>query len=229
MVNRTRRTEPKRDCPEIIVVTGLPRSGTSLLMQMLAAGGIDPLVDRARPPDEDNPRGYFEYEPAKRIEQDRGWLARARARAVKIVAPPSRVLSECDERFAVLFVDRPLAEVLASQRAMLARAGKRAPAEQENRLAQACARARDETRAALAAAENVRVLDLHYHALLSDPHAGAERIARFLAHETPGGTGAGTGHAPAAGAMAAAVDLTLYRRRIAQARAASVETPRGLS
>jgi len=71
----------------VIVVTGLPRSGTSMLMQMLAAGGVPILSDGARQADEDNPHGYFEFEPVKQLLKNSQWLFEARGKAVKIVAP----------------------------------------------------------------------------------------------------------------------------------------------
>jgi predicted AAA+ superfamily ATPase len=71
----------------VIVVTGLRRSGTSMLMQMLAAGGMDVVSDGLREPDEDNPRGYLEFEPVKNLLKDSKWLFEARGRPVKIVAP----------------------------------------------------------------------------------------------------------------------------------------------
>ena len=69
----------------ITIVSGLPRSGTSLMMQMLAAGGVPPLTDKLRPSDESNPRGYFELEAVKRLRSDQAWLDQARGRAVKII------------------------------------------------------------------------------------------------------------------------------------------------
>src|SRR5262245_31552152 len=68
----------------VTIVTGVPRSGTSLVMQMLVAGGLPALSDGVRAPDADNPRGYFEYEPAKRLLRDAGWLPRAQGRALKV-------------------------------------------------------------------------------------------------------------------------------------------------
>src|SRR5512134_4034770 len=106
----------------ITVVTGLPRAGTSLVMQMLVAGGVPILVDGARPADADNPRGYLEFAPVKRLREDASWLPRARGRAVKVVVP-----LVCDlppsERYRVLLVERDVREVLASQRTMLAGRG----------------------------------------------------------------------------------------------------------
>src|SRR5882724_9225667 len=107
---------------EIIVVSGLPRSGTSLMMQMLAGGGVEIVTDAIRAADCDNPRGYQEFERVKKIKQDRSWLPEARDKAFKMVSqllydlPPS-------ERYRIIFMQRDLDEVLASQEKMLERLG----------------------------------------------------------------------------------------------------------
>ena len=71
----------------VIVVSGPPRSGTSLLMQMLEAGGVEPLRDDTRPADAGNPRGYYEFEAVKRLRHDHEWLQGAEGKLVKIVTP----------------------------------------------------------------------------------------------------------------------------------------------
>jgi hypothetical protein len=70
----------------ITIVSGLPRSGTSMMMKMLAAGGLEPLTDNIRAADEDNPKGYYEFERVKQIEKDRDWLEDARGRVVKLIS-----------------------------------------------------------------------------------------------------------------------------------------------
>src|SRR5690349_18862446 len=91
----------------VTVVTGVPRSGTSLMMQMLEAGGISALTDNQRPPDIHNPRGYFEYDLVKRIAQDASWMEAARGKAVKIIY---RLLPHLPPEFEyrVVFMDRDL-------------------------------------------------------------------------------------------------------------------------
>src|SRR5665213_1543473 len=120
----------------ITIVSGLPRSGTSLMMQMLAAGGIPPLTDQQRMPDENNPRGYLEYEAVKQLRNDRSWLANARGKAVKII---HLLLSELPNdgslTFRVFLMQRAIDEVLASQRKMLARDGKAGAALADETLA----------------------------------------------------------------------------------------------
>jgi predicted AlkP superfamily phosphohydrolase/phosphomutase/tetratricopeptide (TPR) repeat protein len=103
----------------IVIVTGLPRSGTSMMMQMLSAGGISPLTDGKRAPDAMNPRGYLEFDPAKSLRRDNSWLALAKGRAVKIVPQLLHHISP-DFKYRVVFMEREMEEILESQRRMLA-------------------------------------------------------------------------------------------------------------
>ena len=104
----------------ITVVTGLPRTGTSMMMQMLAAAGVPAYTDGERGADPDNPHGYYEHKAATRLHEDASWLPAAHGRAVKIVAPLLPYLSK-NERYRLIFMHRPLEEVVASQRVMLQR------------------------------------------------------------------------------------------------------------
>src|SRR5215831_12895524 len=116
--------------PEIIIVSGLPRSGTSLMMQMLENGGVEVVTDNIRTADSDNPRGYYELEKVRRIKQDKSWLPLMRGKAFKMV---SQLLYDLPrgETYRIVFMERDLDEVLASQDIMLNRLGKRStPREQ---------------------------------------------------------------------------------------------------
>lgn len=106
----------------ITVVSGLPRSGTSLVMQMLAAGGLAVLGDDLRQADEDNPRGYLEFEKVKSLERDATWLPEAEGKAVKIISFLLPKLPSSFE-YRIIFVRRHLVEVLRSQEKMLQRRG----------------------------------------------------------------------------------------------------------
>jgi len=164
----------------VIIVSGLPRSGTSMLMNMLAAGGIEVLQDGERAADPDNPLGYFELERVKHLDQseDKSWLADARGRALKVI---SHLLKELPSgnAYNVLFVRRDLGEVIASQNAMLSRRGETNPI--------ADARARELYRRHLV---NVRVLarrrpdfrmiEIEYEEVIAEPWAAAARISSFL-------------------------------------------------
>ncbi len=110
---------------DVIVVSGLPRSGTSLMMQVLHAGGIDVVTDNVRAPDIDNPRGYWEFERVKKIKEDAGWLPEMRGKAFKMVSQLLYHLP-ATERYRIVFMERDLDEVLASQEKMLARLGRAA-------------------------------------------------------------------------------------------------------
>ena len=105
---------------EIIIVSGLPRSGTSLMMQMLDNGGVPVVTDHIRTADTDNPRGYYEFEQVKKIKEDVSWLPETRGKAFKMV---SQLLYElpASERYRIIFMERDLDEMLLSQEKMLAR------------------------------------------------------------------------------------------------------------
>ena len=107
----------------IIIVSGLPRSGTSLMMQMLKAGGVEILSDGNRAADPDNPQGYWEYEPVKSLRRDNSWLKLAEGKAVKVISALLPYL-DLDLTYKIILMKRPLAEVIASQRKMLQRLGK---------------------------------------------------------------------------------------------------------
>jgi hypothetical protein len=171
-------------------------------MQMLAAGGLSVLSDQARPADDDNPRGYFEFEPVKRLMQRSDWLAEARGKAVKIVlalltAIPAELPCQ------VLVCQRDLDEVLDSQERMLARRDPefRATPERRRVLEQEYRRMLHRTEAFLARRSNTRWLAIEYGATVADPLAVAQRMDAFL------------GGPLNVANMAAAVDPVLHRNR----------------
>ena len=184
----------------VTVVSGLPRSGTSLMMQMLAAGGLPLLVDGQRPPDADNPRGYFEYAPVKRSAQDVGWWPDAVGRAVKVVHGLLRYLPEAGEARIVL-LERDLGEVLRSQRRMLERTGVAVEADDDATLERVFEAQLDEARAWTAARPRTALLRVAHASLIRSPRDVAPRIQAFL------------GGGLDAEAMIACVDPGLYRCR----------------
>ena len=110
------------DASTTTIVTGIPRSGTSLMMSILGAAGLPLLIDDERPADLSNPRGYFEYAPVKRGAADLSWLEEARGRVVKIIHALLPELPR-DRTYRVVLMERPIAEVVASQDRMLAAQG----------------------------------------------------------------------------------------------------------
>jgi hypothetical protein len=184
-----------------IIVSGLPRSGTSLVMAMLAAGGIPAQTDGQRQADADNPNGYWELEAVKRLATDASWLASAAGWAVKIVVPLVRFLPADPRRhFQVLLLERDLDEVVASQAVMLERRGLQ-PALPPARLKPALARQWEDSRQLLAHRPNVNLRIVNHRQLQADPASTAAQLAEFL-------------HLPLdIAAMAGVVDSALYRQR----------------
>jgi LPS sulfotransferase NodH len=188
----------------VVVVSGVPRSGTSLMMQVLAAGGVPLLTDDVRQADVHNPRGYFELEAVK--AKDAGWVERARGKAVKVVhlllerLPPQH-------RYRVILMTRALSEVVASQRAMLASRvplpGRGAGAAlDDSRLERVYAVQLEQVRRWLDEQGHCDVLGVSYNALVADPAPIVSAVAAFV------------GGALDVEAMARAVDPALYRQRL---------------
>ena len=184
----------------ITIVSGVPRSGTSLLMQMLGAGGHPLLVDDARPADAHNPRGYFEYAPVKALARDSSWLGQAEGRALKVI---HLLVSQLPDGFdyRVILVHRDLQQVVSSQDAMLASDRDASAAPTATRLAEIYAIQLAELDAWLESRPRFRVLRVEHAALLASPATAAREIAAFV----------GLGLDP--GAMAASVDRALHRQR----------------
>lgn len=184
----------------IVIVSGLPRSGTSLMMQMLRAGGMSLLIDDQRPADADNPHGYWEYEPVKRLQHDNSWLPQAEGKAVKVV---SALLQSLPPRhtYKIIVMHRPMQEVLASQAVMLQRRGEQGGKADDQTLAGIFGQHLDSTERWLAMQKHMTGLAVSYHETLDDPAKTSTRVARFL--DLP----------LAVEAMARAVDPRLHRQR----------------
>ena len=192
---------------DILVISGLPRSGTSMLMQMLEAGGMTILTDRVREADEDNPRGYFEFEGAKKLLRDQSWLAQARGKALKVVAPLVCSLP-AGYNYRVLLMERDYDEILASQAKMIARRTESGQAEsiddspeRRERLRREYARLIAQTRTVLRSRGGVQLLELRHENIVRDPAQVAVTINAF------------SGGVLDTSAMASAVDRSLHRNR----------------
>jgi hypothetical protein len=183
----------------ITVVSGLPRSGTSLMMQMLEAGGLPILTDNLRTADPDNPKGYYELEQVKQLERDQSWVPRAVGKVVKVVSPLLRHLP-ADHSYKIVFMRRDIEEVLASQRHMLVRRGRPAPDDDEV-MAATFRRHLADLEAWLAKQPNMQVLYVAHKAVLDQPAAEIERVNAFL------------GGALGTQAMAQVIDHALHRQR----------------
>jgi len=162
----------------VTVVSGLPRSGTSMMMRMLEAGGLPVLVDGLRPPDEDNPCGYYEFERVKRLERDTAWLPEARGKAVKIISALLRHLP-ASERYRVVFMRRDLGEVLSSQRAMLRRRGGPTDATPDTQMARWFTDHLRDVERWLATQPHCDVLYVSYNDLLANPAPAVGEVVAF--------------------------------------------------
>lgn len=186
----------------IVVVSGLPRSGTSMMMQMLHAGGLDIVTDGVRAADGSNPRGYLEFEAVKDLDKGARpvWLAGARGKAVKIVSSLVRWLPQSYD-YRVIFMRRDLDEVIASQDRMLAERGVPQDGEDRERIRQLYRAHVEETLRLLRGRRCFSTLMVDYRETLAQPERIARRLDRFLG-----------GRLDVARAAAAA-DPALYRNR----------------
>jgi hypothetical protein len=195
-------TKKKRFRNAIIVVSGLPRSGTSMMMNMLTAGGLEAVTDELREADDDNPRGYFEFERVKELDKDgdKSWIENARGKAIKVI---SSLLEELPEtcHYKIIFMRRSIAEVIASQNTMLVRRGEPVNPAEDDRMRENYEKHLRKIEYFLGEQPHFDMIDVHYKEALENPAREAERIARFLGMELK------------IDDMCAAVDQQLYRNR----------------
>jgi hypothetical protein len=184
----------------ITIVSGLPRSGTSLMMQMLVAGGMAALFDGERRADTDNPRGYLEWERIKQLPNNPGCIAEGEGKVVKVI---SRLLLSLPDghEYRVVFMQRPLTEVLASQDEMLRRRGTYKEGANPAMIAAAFEKHLREVYAWLESKPNVKNLRVSYHDALRQPEEIGKQLAQFLGIELN------------LEAMVQQVDASLYRNR----------------
>jgi hypothetical protein len=185
----------------ITIVSGLPRSGTSMAMKMLAAGGMELLTDGARQADEQNPNGYFELEAVKDLDKngDASWLVDARGKAVKVISHLLTWLPETYD-YRVIFMERSLDEIIASQNKMLDQRGHAAEMSNADGAKVAFERHLNQTMRFLAHRSCFKTLRVNYSEAVRHPQDAAERIAAFLGLKD-------------VAAMAAVADEALYRNR----------------
>ena len=185
----------------ITIVSGLPRSGTSLMMQMLVAGGMTALSDGERKPDTDNPKGYLEWERIKQLPKEPGLITEAEGRVVKVISQLILSLPDGPE-YRIVFMQRPMAEVLKSQEEMLKRRGTHDSGGNTAAIEQVFQRHLMDVDKWLAAKRNAKVLRVQYHRILQEPRAVAEEVAALLGVELE------------IKAMVGPVDASLYRNRM---------------
>jgi hypothetical protein len=185
----------------LTIVSGLPRSGTSMMMRMLEMGGMPVLIDHIRTADHDNPNGYYEFEAVKRTKQDSSWLDESPGKAVKMVY---RLLYDlpADRSYRVLFMRRKLEEVLASQRTMLNRKAAPGDSVSDEQMETLFRRELDAFYNWVPNQPHIELIDVDYNRILSDPITELARVHEFL------------GGAVDLAGMASVVDAKLYRNRV---------------
>ena len=185
--------------PFVTVVSGVPRSGTSLMMGMLVAGGLEAVKDDVRAADEDNPRGYYELEAVKRLKQDASWVKEAVGKVVKVVHVHLRDLPREGLAYRVVLMKRDMAEVLRSQRKMLERRGRPGGNLSDERAAALFSRQLAEVEEFLGSTPGFSFLPADYNDLVRAPRPVIRGVSLFL--------GGGLDEE----AMARQVDPKLYR------------------
>jgi hypothetical protein len=185
----------------IIVVSGLPRSGTSMMMKMLDAAGIPIMTDAIRTADVDNPKGYFEYERVKDLEKehDRSWVREARGKALKVISWLLKDLPD-DNAYHIIFMRRDIDEVLASQNKMLVNRGEKDESD-DALMADAYRSHLASVRLMAKKKPNWRLIEIRYDQSIRDPAGVARLVNGFL------------GDRYDEQRMVAAVDEKLYRNR----------------
>lgn len=188
---------------EFVLVSGLPRSGTSLMMQMLRRGGLEPMTDGQRTADEDNPEGYYEWEEIKNLPKNPLLISKAAGKVTKVIAALLPALPP-RYKYRILWMTRPAAQIVASQAIMLQRRGTTPRATAEH-LEKTQAQYAERILAQLRQSPAVEVLEIPYPDLVASPGLWAEKISAFL----------GNGRLPHADQMTSAVIPALYRNHSA--------------
>lgn len=184
----------------VFLVSGLPRSGTSMMMKMLEAGGIEIVTDHLRQADDDNPKGYYELEKVKHLQNDARWMHYMRGKALKVVSSLLFYVP-LSLPYKIIFMRRDIGEILASQKKMLDSRGEESNTITDDVLRQKYATHLEKIREWIAARRNVECVYLEYAEILKDPLGGARAVQEFL------------GQPLQLEAMAAVVDPDLYRNR----------------
>jgi hypothetical protein len=183
----------------IIVVSGLPRSGTSMMMKMLNAGGIEPVTDNIRTADEDNPKGYYELEKVKQLDKDNSWIGDCQGKVIKVISMLLKPLP-ADQHYKIIFMRRKMQEILDSQKQMLVRRNQPNTVPDE-KMAEMFNKHLKEIEAFIEKQPNMECLYISYNDVLENPAANVEQINEFL------------GGALQTSAMLEVVDTALHRQR----------------
>jgi hypothetical protein len=184
----------------ILVVSGLPRSGTSMMMKMLNAAGIEPVTDNIRTADEDNPKGYYELEKVKQLDKDNSWVGNCQGKVIKVISMLLKPLP-ADQHYKIIFMRRKMQEVLDSQKQMLIRRNQPTNTVPDEKMAEMFNKHLKDIEAFIEKQPNMECLYISYNDVLENPAANVEKINEFL------------GGAMDTAAMLDVVDSALHRQR----------------
>jgi hypothetical protein len=191
--------ELKKD--NIVIVSGLPRSGTSMMMKMLEAGGITVLTDKIRVADHNNPNGYYEFERVKQLKDgDFAWLEEAKGKVVKIITALITYLPD-DYHYKLIFMQRDLLEILASQRKMLGRLGKPEDKVDDKQMAKIYQEHLRNVETWLEGKPNIEMITISYNQMFENPADLIQEINHFLGDDLD------------VQAMSSVINKDLYRER----------------
>jgi hypothetical protein len=180
IISRLQKRDRPADLDEIIIVSGLPRSGTSMMMKILESGGQAVHTDHERAPDENNQLGYYEFERVKALRTgDDAWLSSAVGKAVKVISALLEYLP-AEYSYKVIFMRRNLDEVLASQRQMLIRAGKDPDTVSDEQLKRLYQGHLEKVESWLAMQPEMKTTFVSYNDLLTDPEVHIRQIQQFI-------------------------------------------------
>ena len=195
-----KKTRKPIDSDTITIVSGLPRSGTSMMMKMIAVGGLKPLTDNIRIADDDNPKGYYEFERVKKLENDKAWLPDAKGKVVKIISMLLKHLP-LDYSYKVIFILRNMDEILASQKQMLIRRKEPTDKVSDNDLAKMYRNNLQTIKTWLDREPNFEVLYVKYNEVLNNPVDSCIKVNEFLVNTLD------------VSKMASIIDKNLYHQR----------------
>jgi tetratricopeptide (TPR) repeat protein len=167
---------------EVVIVSGLPRSGTSMMMQILDAVGMDILTDQNRKADENNPKGYYEYDPVKKLMVDKSWLPIAKGKVVKVIAQLLPYLPS-NYDYKVIFMRREMSEVLKSQQIMLGKEKDVSKKAFPTGLNDAFLKQLSRVETWIESQPNIDVLNVNYKDVIDQPTDEVEAISAFLGLE----------------------------------------------
>jgi broad-specificity NMP kinase len=196
------KQKSKKDIKDrFVIVSGLPRSGTSMMMKMLEVGGIPVLTDHEREADEDNPKGYFEFERVKKLKEgDFGWLPQVKGKVVKVIAALLTHLPS-DYEYDVIFMRRAMPEILASQKQMLIRRGENPDKVKDEEIAALFDKHLAQVIGWAKKQKNIRLIEVDYNVALKNPTPIVKRVNDFLGDQLN------------IEMMASVIDPKLYRQR----------------